>query len=92
MQQSDPNSGANVQRTMTEDGSVVTTYSPRQRDGQGPVLIDAQRNGQDPRVADRPNDALLEDSPQGRLPIIGPDGLRPMDQYARPWSARAARA
>lgn len=92
MQQSDPNSGANVQRTMTADGSVVTTYSPRQRDGQGPVLIDAQRNGQDPRVADRPNDALLEDSPQGRLPIIGPDGLRPMDQYARPWSgARGTR-
>lgn len=92
MMSSDANSGANVQRTMTDDGSVVTTYSPRQREGQGPVLIDAQRNGQDPRVADRPNEALLQDSPQGRLPIIGPDGLRPMEQYARPWSgARGTR-
>jgi polysaccharide deacetylase 2 family uncharacterized protein YibQ len=42
--------------------------------------------GQDPRMAATPNDSLLEDSPYGRLPIVGPDGRRPMDQYARPWS------
>lgn len=92
MQRSDPNSGANVERTITADGSVITKYTPRNRDGGGPVLIDAQRIGQDPRFADRPNDALLEDSPHGRLPITGPDGLKPMDQYARPWSgARGTR-
>ena len=92
MPRSNPNSGANVQRTLTDDGSVVTKYTPRPRDGGGPVLLDAQRIGQDPRVAAQPVDALLEDTPQGRLPIVGPDGTRPMDQYARPWSgARGTR-
>src|SRR5690606_7856056 len=39
-----------------------------------------------------PNEDLLEDTPYGRLPIIGADGLRPMEQYARPWSgARGTR-
>jgi polysaccharide deacetylase 2 family uncharacterized protein YibQ len=48
--------------------------------------------GQDPRMAAMPNDSLLEDSPFGRLPVVGPDGRRPMDQYARPWSgARGTR-
>lgn len=92
MPRANPNSGANVQRTMTDDGSVVTKYTPRPRDGGGPVLIDAQKIGQDPRVAALPVDALLENTPDGRLPIVGPDGTRPMDQYARPWSgARGTR-
>ncbi|MDO1584764.1 divergent polysaccharide deacetylase family protein [Rhizobium oryzicola] len=78
--------GANVERTVMDDGSVVTKFSPRPRDGSGPLIIDAQRIGQDPRMAAQPNDDLLEESPFGRLPIKGPDGLRPMDQYARPWS------
>ena len=87
-----PRSGANVERTMTSDGTVVTKYTPRPRDGEGPVIIDAGGIGQDPRMAAIPNDTLLEDSPEGRLPIVGPDGLRPMDQYARPWSgARVTR-
>ncbi|MGY5790579.1 divergent polysaccharide deacetylase family protein len=83
---SDPRSGANVEQMVTGDGSVVTKYSPRQRDGNGPVLVDASQVGQDPRMAALPNDALLESTPLGRLPIVGPDGRRPMDQYARPWS------
>jgi polysaccharide deacetylase 2 family uncharacterized protein YibQ len=92
MPRSNPNSGANIERTLTEDGSVVTKYTPRPRDGGGPVLLDAQRIGQDPRVAAQPNEMLLEETPHGRLPIVGPDGLRPMDQYARPWSgARGTR-
>jgi polysaccharide deacetylase 2 family uncharacterized protein YibQ len=83
---SQPRSGANVEQMVGGDGSVVTKYSPRSRDGTGPVLIDAMQIGQDPRMAATPNDSLLEDSPYGRLPIVGPDGRRPMDQYARPWS------
>ncbi|MGR9170264.1 divergent polysaccharide deacetylase family protein [Rhizobium sp. KDH_Rht_773_N] len=83
---SEPNSGANVERTVTGDGSVVTKYSPRPRDGSGPVIVDAMQMGQDPRMAAIPNDSLLEETPFGRLPITGPDGRRPMDQYARPWS------
>lgn len=87
-----PLGGAVVERTTTDDGSVVTKFSPRPRDGSGPVLIDNQRLGQDSRVAALPNDDLLEDTPEGRLPIIGPDGLRPVEQYARPWSgARTTR-
>ncbi|MBO3758169.1 divergent polysaccharide deacetylase family protein [Ciceribacter sp. L1K22] len=87
-----PDSAANVTRQTMPDGSVVTTYSPRPRDGGGPVLIDAQRIGQDPRAATMPNELLLEDSSYGRLPTVGPDGLRPVEQYARPWSgARGTR-
>lgn len=86
-------SGAHVKETLTNDGSVVTTFSPKQRDGDGPAFIEVGgTKGQDPRMAAFPNDALLEDAPEGRLPITGPDGLRPMDQYARPWSgARGTR-
>lgn len=92
MARAHPNSGANVEQTTMDDGSVVTKYTPRQRDGSGPVLVDAQRIGQDPRFAAQPNDALLEDGPYGRLPIVGSDGTKPMDQYARPWSgARGTR-
>jgi polysaccharide deacetylase 2 family uncharacterized protein YibQ len=83
---SGPHDGANVERSVLDDGSVVTKFSPRPRDGTGPLVIDAQRIGQDPRMAAQPNEALLEETSAGRLPIRGADGLRPMDQYARPWS------
>lgn len=90
--QVDPQSGASTTRVVTGDGSVVTMFSPTNRDGSGPVLINASQIGQDPRMAATPNDSLLEDSPFGKLPITGPSGLRPMDQYARPWSgARGTR-
>ncbi|OJF91239.1 divergent polysaccharide deacetylase family protein [Pararhizobium antarcticum] len=80
-------SGANVEKTLTDDGSIITKFSPGQRSGNGPALIEVgQQKGQDPRVAAQPNDALLEDTPEGRIPIIGANGERPMDQYARPWS------
>lgn len=92
MPRSDAHSGANVERMVTGDGSVVTKYSPRPRDDNGPALVDAMQVGQDPRMAAIPNENLLEDSQFGRLPVIGPDGRRPMDQYARPWSgARGTR-
>lgn len=86
-------SGAHIEETLTDDGSIVTKFSPKQRDGDGPAFIEVGRTkGQDPRMAAFPNDALLEEAPEGRLPIIGPDGLRPMDQYARAWSgARGTR-
>ncbi|MBP1851974.1 divergent polysaccharide deacetylase family protein [Rhizobium halophytocola] len=87
-----PNSGANVVRQTLPDGNVVTTYTPRARDGAGPAFIDTPRIGQDPRTAAIPNDALVEQSPDGPLPVIASDGLTPMEQYARPWSgARGTR-
>ncbi|UJW75344.1 divergent polysaccharide deacetylase family protein [Rhizobium sp. SL42] len=79
-----PQDGANVQRTVNDDGSVVTKYTPKPRDGEGPVIIGSHI--QNPRLAGQPNDDLLEDSPQGRLPVIGTDGLKPVEFYARPWS------
>jgi polysaccharide deacetylase 2 family uncharacterized protein YibQ len=92
MQTTSPTSGAKIERTLTDDGTVVTKYSPRPRDGTGPILVETPRTGQDPRLAGTPNEDLLEDTPYGPLPIVGPDGLRPMDQYARPWSgARGTR-
>lgn len=83
-------SGANIERIPTGDGNYVTKYTPRDRTR--PLVIDAQRMGQDPRIAGQPNPDLVEETEDGKLPIIGADGLRPMDQYARPWSGeRGAR-
>ncbi|WP_275786649.1 divergent polysaccharide deacetylase family protein [Pararhizobium gei] len=92
-QTSGPLSGANVEKTVNSDGSIVTKFSPQRRDGDGPAFIEVGRTrGQDPRLAAVPNDMLLEDAPEGRLPIIASDGFRPLDQYARPWSgARGTR-
>ena len=85
-------SGATVRETPTGDGNVVRTYSPGTRDGDGPLVIEASRIGQDPRTAAFPNEDLLEETPEGKIPVIGLDGTRPMDQYARPWSgARGTR-
>ena len=83
-------SGATVERVLTDDGQVVTKFTPKTRTG--PVLIQAGTVGQDPRVAERPDPDLVEDSPYGTLPKIGDDGRRPFETYARPWSgARGTR-
>ena len=85
-------SGAKISRETMPDGNVVSVYSPRSREGEGPVLMSGQTYGQDPRMAMRPNEELLEETAFGKLPVIGADGLRPMEQYARPWSgARGTR-
>lgn len=85
-------SGARIEETLTDDGSVVRKFSPGTRDGNGPLIVEAGRAGQDPRLAAIPNDDLLEDTSDGRIPAIGLDGTRPMDYYARPWSgARGTR-
>lgn len=87
-----PHSGANVERTTMPDGTVVTKFTPRPRGENGPALIDTPRIGQDPRMAAMPNEDLLEDTVYGPIPVIGPDGQRPVEQYARPWSgARGTR-
>jgi polysaccharide deacetylase 2 family uncharacterized protein YibQ len=69
-------------------GNVVTPEG-------GPKIIvvgDPMKRTQDPRTAHIPEQDMLEQSPQGLLPIIAPDGRRPLDVYARPWSgARGAR-
>jgi uncharacterized protein len=83
--------GANVVHQMMEDGSIVTTFSPKGRNGNGPLIVSAGQT-QNPRLAGTANDDLQEDTPEGKLPIIGKNGLRPFDYYARPWSgARGTR-
>lgn len=86
-------SGANIQRTLTSSGEIVTTISPRERSADGPLILSGSSPvGQDARVAHLPIPELLEKTDHGRLPIIGADGRRAMDAYARPWSgARGTR-
>ncbi len=86
-------SGADVSQTLTESGQVVTRVAPVDRTNEGPLILSgANRVGQDPLLAHLPIPELLEDSEYGRLPVIGGDGRRAMDAYARPWSgARGTR-
>lgn len=89
IQTSGPQDGANVRRTKTPDGNVVTTFTPVGREG--PVIIGANTT-QDPRLAGQPNEDLLERTSEGDLPTVSSTGLRPFDFYARPWSgARGTR-
>jgi polysaccharide deacetylase 2 family uncharacterized protein YibQ len=88
-----PHDGAHVERQVMEDGSVVTKFTPKDRNEDGAVVIDATaQNPQDPRNADQPDEALIEETAAGKLPIVAPDGTRPVDRYAKPWSgARGTR-
>jgi len=43
--------------------------------------------GQPLQIAHLPDDDALEESEWGALPVRTPDGRRPMDIYARPWSS-----
>lgn len=89
IQTSGPQDGANVRRTTTPDGNVVTTFTPVGREG--PVIIGANTT-QDPRLAGQPNEDLIERTSEGDLPTVSSMGLRPFDFYARPWSgARGTR-
>lgn len=88
-----PHDGANVERQVMDDGSIVTKFTPKDRNKDGPVVIDATaQNPQDERTAELPDEALIEETPEGKLPIVAADGTRPVDRYARPWSgARGTR-
>jgi polysaccharide deacetylase 2 family uncharacterized protein YibQ len=88
-----PHDGANVEKQVMDDGSVVTKFTPKDRSKDGPVVIDATaQNPQDERNADLPDEALIEETAEGKLPIVAADGTRPVDRYARPWSgARGTR-
>ena len=87
------NSGADIERTLTDNGNVVNKITPRDRDTDGPVIVaGAGQIGQEPHMAHIPVPELLEKSPFGRLPVRAEDGRRAVDVYARPWSgARGTR-
>jgi polysaccharide deacetylase 2 family uncharacterized protein YibQ len=93
LKRSKPGDGGNIERQVMEDGSIVTKITPKDRTHDGPVIIDANANGpQDPKIAALPDEALVEETPDGKLPIVSADGTRSVDRYARPWSgARGTR-
>lgn len=80
-------SGADVATTLGDDGEEILKISPIKRPDNRPVLLKAPGQvGQNPRLAHLPDPAVLETSPEGSLPVRGPDGERAFDIYARPWS------
>ena len=76
------------------DGPSIIHVNPDEPASRSKALIirDPSAIGQNLRVAHLPDKALIEESDMGPLPIRGPDGRRPFEVYARPWSgARGAR-
>ena len=83
-------------RTQTSpSGPAIIKVDPdaAEAEAKGVAIIrDPSALHQNPRIAHIPDRALIEDSPEGSLPIRSADGRRPFDVYARPWSgARGAR-
>ena len=79
--------------TSNTDSPSIIHVQADEPAGQGAVTVsDPAAANFDPRTAHLPDRGLVEDSPDGLLPIRGADGRRPADVYARPWSgARGAR-
>lgn len=86
-------SGAEISTTLGDNGEEISKISPVQRPDNRPVLLTPpNRIGQNPRLAHLPDPSVVHETPQGALPVRGPDGERAFDIYARPWSgARGAR-
>jgi hypothetical protein len=91
--------------TSTTDKTSVTISSPPEGEaglteilpdgaisevGAGVVIIGEPGRGNPVRLASAPMEELAEDGPYALLPRIAPDGLRPMDAYARPLDIQAA--
>ena len=76
-----------------DSASIVHLGSGSEGAGNSVLVIhDPAAVGQNLRVAHLPDRALVEDGPDGLLPVRAADGRRPFDVYARPWSgARGAR-
>lgn len=87
-----PPPGSALRGTGGQPGPAIIKVTPDMAEGNVVVMQNAHQAGQDQRVAHLPEQALVEQSPTGPLPVRGADGLRPMDAYAVGWSgARGAR-
>lgn len=86
-------SGAEVTTIFDDNGGSISKFTPKERAQPGAVLLaPPDRVGQDPRLAHLPDPAIIEETPEGQLPVIGASGERAFDIYARPWSgARGTR-
>ena len=92
---SEPKIVGSVGRSAPSDGPSIIKVNPDDQ-GSGPkgvvVIRDPSSVGQNLQVAHLPDQALVEQSEDGKLPARAADGRRPFDVYARPWSgARGAR-
>ena len=75
-------------------GPQIIRVNPSENAGGAGVIVlrDPAALGQDLRTAHLPDRPLVEESPDGLLPIRSADGRRPFDAYRRPWSGtRGAR-
>ncbi|MGB6116951.1 MAG: divergent polysaccharide deacetylase family protein [Mesorhizobium sp.] len=70
------------------DGPQIIKVNPTpDQDINGPIVIrDPSTLANNPRTAHLPDRALLEDGPEGPLPVRSADGRRPFDVYAGAWS------
>ncbi len=75
------------------EGPSIIQVKPREKPSNSVIVIrDPSEIGQDLRVAHLPDNALIEKTAAGPLPVRASDGRRPFDVYARPWSGtRGAR-
>lgn len=84
------NSG-NIVTTMTDSGVRISTFQTRSGSGQS-QRAGSQNIGQSLRLAHIPDGRITEQTAFGLLPILGDNGERAVDIYARPWSgARGVR-
>lgn len=88
--------GDGSQDTGTDAAAMTPDAGPLVAEGRisegGPKIIivrdpSAATVGQPVQVAHLPEEQALESSKWGELPVRAPDGRRPMDIYARPWSS-----
>jgi len=86
-------SGAEIATVFDGSGSEISKYTPKERSSPGPVILSPHdRVGQDIRLAHLPDPAIMSETQDGVLPVVGNDGERAFDIYARPWSgARGTR-
>ncbi|RKF07390.1 divergent polysaccharide deacetylase family protein [Oceaniradius stylonematis] len=69
--------------TFDDDGASVSPGGPKIITVRDPAAANV---GQPRRIAHLPEDAALEDTDFGPLPVRTDTGRRPMDIYARPWA------
>lgn len=70
-----------------KDGPAIIKVQPEPAPTGGTIVIrDPATLARDPRTAHLPDRDLLEDGPNGPLPVRAEDGRRPFDVYAGAWS------
>ncbi len=80
-------------KAATSGPQIIRVNPAEDAGGKGVIVLrDPAALGQDLRTAHLPDRALVEESPDGLLPVRSADGRRPFDAYRRPWSGtRGAR-